>query len=67
MKKPVRMVAGAPVKHAPVSVSLTPLESVHTGAVCGGCWTELRSDGSELIVCDLTSALWRAGTEKAER
>lgn len=56
------MVAGAPVKHAPVSV----LEEF----VCQGVWRETRSDGSVWMVADLTSALWRyreAEPKKAKR
>lgn len=60
MKKPVRMVAGAPVKHAPVPVSLTPLRSVHNGEVCAGCWIEERSNGSRVVLVDLTSDMWKA-------
>ena len=58
-RRPVRLVAGAPVKHAPVPVKVEPLVSVHTGEVCSGCVVETLSDGREVIVADLTSALWR--------
>ena len=46
-----RSVAGAPVKHAPVVVKRELLYP--------GVWQETFSDGSVVIVADLTSALWR--------
>lgn len=48
-----RVVAGAPVKHAPVVV--------RSKLIAQGTWREEHSDGSVWIVCDLTSALWTYG------
>lgn len=46
-----RIVAGAPVKHAaqPVKVELW----------LPGVWIETYADGHEIVVTDLTSALWK--------
>lgn len=59
-KKPERIVAGAPVKHAPVPVKLDPVVSAHTGEACPGVWIETRSDGSAVMVADLSCAMWQA-------
>ena len=44
------MVAGAPVKHAPVAVRVE--------LISRGVWQETLSDGTVVVVSDLTSALW---------
>jgi hypothetical protein len=45
------MIAGAPVKHVPQPVRIEKLQS--------GVWRETYADGRQVIVTDLTSALWR--------
>ena len=54
-----RIVAGAPVKHAPIVTEYTQLDR--------GVWREVRSDGSIVIVVDLTSALWTWKPQPAKR
>ena len=49
--KPERMVAGAPVKHAPMPIRVEQLQR--------GVWLEIFATGREVIVTDLTSALWK--------
>lgn len=51
-KRPKRIVAGAPVKHAPMPVKVE--------LWLPGVWIETYADEREVVVADLTSALWRA-------
>lgn len=51
-RKPERIVAGAPVKHA--------LQPIRVELLQPGVWLETFENGREVVVCDLTSALWRA-------
>lgn len=50
-RQPVRMIAGAPVKHAPQPVKIEPW--------LPGVWLETFANGRQVVVADLTSALWK--------